>query len=135
MSYTIFSYLWHFSNHVGFPVGSVDKESAWNSGEARDIGSIPGLGKFPGGGHGNPLHYSCLENPMGREGWRAKVHRVTKSQTRLNQLSMGSNLSTFFVFQKFLIVPLSLSYSSLSYSWPLNKSSHDCFIFLGMVKI
>ena len=46
-----------------------------------DAGSIPGLGKFPGGGHGNPLQYSCLENPMDRGTWQAIVHEVTKSQT------------------------------------------------------
>ena len=50
----------------------------------RDIknkGSIPGLERSPGGGHGSPLQYSCLENPMDREDWWATVHRVSKSQT------------------------------------------------------
>jgi len=51
--------------------------------DVRDAGSIPGLGRSPGGGHGNPLQYSCLENPMDRGAWRAIVHRVTNSQTRL----------------------------------------------------
>ena len=46
-----------------------------------DASSIPGLGRFPGGGHSNPLQYSCLENPMDRGAWRATVHEVTKSQT------------------------------------------------------
>ena len=50
----------------GFPGGSVVKESACNAGNARDTGSIPGLERSPGGGHGNPLQYSCLENPMDR---------------------------------------------------------------------
>ena len=45
---------------------------------------ILGLGRFPGGGHGNPLQYSCLENPMDREAWWAMVHGVTKSRTRLS---------------------------------------------------
>ena len=49
-----------------------------NAGDARDVGSIPGSGRFPGKGNGNPLHYSCLENPMDREAWWAKVHRVIK---------------------------------------------------------
>ena len=62
----------------GFPDGSDGKESACNAG---DLGSIPGLGRSPGGGHGNPLHYSCLENPMDRGAWWAIVHGVTKSQT------------------------------------------------------
>ena len=48
---------------VGLPGGSDDKESTYNAG---DLGLIPGLGRYPGGGHGNPLQYSCLENPMDR---------------------------------------------------------------------
>ena len=52
-----------------------------NAGDARDAGLIPGWGRSPGGGHGNPLQYSCLENPMDRGVWQAMVHRVTKIQT------------------------------------------------------
>ena len=55
-------------------------------GDIRDMGSIPGLGRSPGGGHGNPLQYSCLENPTDREAWWVAVHRVTKSWTLLKQL-------------------------------------------------
>ena len=51
-----------------------------NAGDIRDSGLIPRLGRFPGGGHGNPLPYSCLENPMDRGAWRAMVHGVAKSQ-------------------------------------------------------
>ena len=58
--------------------GSNSKESACN---VRDAGSIPGSGRFPGEGNGNPLQYSYLENPMDRGIWRATVHRVRKSQT------------------------------------------------------
>ena len=46
-----------------------------NAGNIKDTGSIPGLGRSPGGGHGNPLQYSCLENSMNRGAWRAIVHR------------------------------------------------------------
>ena len=60
----------------GFPGGSAGKESACN---ARDPGSIPGLGRSPGEGHGNPLQYSCLENPMDRGVWQATVNAVPKS--------------------------------------------------------
>ena len=61
------------------------KESTCNAGAAGDSGLIPGLGRFPGGGHGNPLQYSCLENPMDRGAWHATVHRVTKSDmTKVN---------------------------------------------------
>ena len=55
--------------------------------QCRRPGSIPGSGRSPGGGHGNPLQYACLENPMGRGAWSTTVHRVTKSGTQLKQLS------------------------------------------------
>ena len=55
-----------------------------NAGDARDTGSIPGSGKFPGRGNGNLLQYSRLENPMDRGALQATVHRVAKSQTRLS---------------------------------------------------
>ena len=59
----------------GFPRSSVGKESACNAG---DLGSIPGSGKFPGEGNGNPLQYSCLENPMDRGAWQAIVHGTAR---------------------------------------------------------
>ena len=65
---------------TGFPGGSDSQESAHN---ARNLGSIPGLGRCPGGGHGNPLQYSCLENPMDRGAWPAAVHGVAERWTRL----------------------------------------------------
>ena len=52
-----------------------------NTGDIRDVGLIPGLGMSPGGRHGNPLQYSCLENPMDRGAWRATVYRVAQSWT------------------------------------------------------
>ena len=55
-----------------------------NARDAREAGSIPVSGGSPGGGHGNPLHYSCLENPMDRGAWWATVHGVAKSWTRLS---------------------------------------------------
>ena len=51
-----------------------------NAGDTEDVGSIPGSGRSPGGGNGNPLQYSCLENFMDRGAWQATVHWVTKSQ-------------------------------------------------------
>ena len=64
------------------------KNTPANAGDIRDLGSIPGLGKSPEGGHGNPLQYSCLENSMDRGAWRAMTRRVTKGLTRLKLLSM-----------------------------------------------
>ena len=69
---------------MGFPGSSTGKESACN---ARDLGSIPGLERSPGGGHGNPLQYSCLENPTDRGALQVTVHGVT-------ELDMTYQLST-----------------------------------------
>ena len=65
---------------MGFPGGSNGKESTCNAG---DPGSIPGLGRSPGGGNGNPLQYSCLGNPKDRGAWWATAYGVAKSQTQL----------------------------------------------------
>ena len=65
----------------GFPGGSVVKKSPAKAAATGDSGSIPGLGRSPGGGNGNPLQYSCLKNAMDRGAWRATVHRIAKSQT------------------------------------------------------
>ena len=72
---------------MGFPGGSVGKESACNAGDARVVGSIPGSGRFPGGWHGNPLQYSCLENSMNKGAWRATIYGDAKSRTGLKLLS------------------------------------------------
>ena len=71
---------------VCFPGGASDKERA-NAGYVGDAGLIPGSGKSPGEGHGNPSQYSCLENPMDREAWWATILGVAQGQTRLKQLS------------------------------------------------
>ena len=63
--------------------GAGVKTTHTNAKDIRDSGLIPGLGRFPQGGRGNPLQYSCLENPMDRGAWRATVHGVVKSRTRL----------------------------------------------------
>ena len=67
----------------GLPGISDDKEFACNAGDIRDTGSVPGSGRSPGAGRGNPLQYSCLDNPMDRGAWQATVHSVAKSQTPL----------------------------------------------------
>ena len=63
-----------------------------NAGNVRDMGLIPGLGRSPGGQHGNPLQYSFLENPMDRGAWHATVHGVAKSWTQLKQMKNSNNL-------------------------------------------
>ena len=69
-------------DHSGFPGGSVGEQSACT---VRDLGSITGSGRSPGEGNGNPLQYSCLENPMDRGAWQATVHEVSKSQIQLSE--------------------------------------------------
>ena len=130
---------------AGFSVGASGKEPACQCRLAvRDAGLIPESGRSPGGGHGNPLQYSCLENPMDRGAWWATVHGVTKSQARLcdchflliclkrvawNTLSLGitphSNSRSLKVFctgcdlsHSFFRIELALS------PWRLSSSSH-----------
>ena len=68
-------------------VALVVKNQPASTEDLRDMGSIPGWGRSPGGEHGNPLQCSCLENPMDKGAWWAMVHRVMKSKTGLKQLS------------------------------------------------
>ena len=70
-----------YGNTQAFQVALVVKNLPANEGEVRDVGSISRSERFPGGGHGSPLKYSCLENPMDRGVWWAMVHRVTQSWT------------------------------------------------------
>ena len=65
----------------GFPGGTVVKNPPVNAGDTRDVGSVSGLGRSPGRGNGNPLQYSCLENPMHRGAWQVIVHGIAKSRT------------------------------------------------------
>ena len=85
MQSNLHEYLLSFSICHGInsrlPGGSVSKESTCNAGDAGDMDSIPGLEILLGGGHGYPLQYSCLENPMDRGTWWAMVHNVAKSWT------------------------------------------------------
>ena len=69
--------------HNSFPCGSAGKECTCHAG---DLGSMPGLGRSPGGGRGNPRQYSCLENPMDRGAWQATVLGVAKGWTQLKGL-------------------------------------------------
>ena len=69
------------------PDGSIGKEFTCNAGDTGDVGSIPGSGRSPGGGDGNPLQYSCLQISMDREAWWATVQRVTESWIQLSDVA------------------------------------------------
>ena len=98
----------------GFPGGASGKEPGCQCRRRK----IPGLGRSPGGGHGNPLQYSCVENPMDRGGWRATVHGVTKSQTRLKRLSTQAHMIRLYLSA--LLVTLARS----DLTWMLPTGSH-----------
>jgi len=131
-------------------VALVVKNLPANAGDIRDSGSIPESGRSPGGGHGNPLQYSCLENPMGRGAWWATLHGVTKSRTRLKRLSTHGclgiirKLGRFFTFfnKQFLefhligksdwyqsiceVLEWSVQFSSVAQSCPTLCDPMDC---------
>ena len=90
----------------GFPGGPNGKNLPANTRDLRDVGWIPGLGRSPGGGYGNPLRYSCLENPMDKGAWQATVHRVAQSWTWLKWLSRHKYVYAIYIY-------------SFSYSFPL----------------
>ena len=77
----------------GLPWWLSGKESACNAEDSGDAGLIPGSGRSSGGGHGNPLQYSCLENPMDRGAWQATVYSIAKSQTQLSASGMYNDRS------------------------------------------
>ena len=80
------------------------KNPSANAGDTRGLGSIPGLGRSPGEGNGNPLQYSCLENPMDRGAWWPTVHRV-QSVTQLKQFSRHTrDLALEFIDRWYILV-------------------------------
>ena len=91
---------------LGFPPGSEGIESACN---VEDLSSIPGLERCPGKENGNPLQYSCLENPMDGGAWWATVHRVTKSRTQLSVFTSLLKVNKGFFGQQFAQRPCSES--------------------------
>ena len=83
----------NYNTRWSFPGGTSGKENLPADAEVvRDVGLVPGLGRSSGGGHGNPLQYSCLENPMDRGAWRATAHGIAKSWTRLKQLNIQAHV-------------------------------------------
>ena len=103
--------------------GGLDgKASVYNT---RDSGSIPGLGRSPGEGNGNPLQYYCLENPMDRGAWNATVHGVTKSRTRLSDFTHSAlliELKWYLTVVLIFIVLMMNDTKSLFSSFENNKS-------------
>ena len=99
----------------GFPGGSVLKSPPANSG---DVGSVLGSGRTPGGGHGNPLQYSCLENPLDRGAWRAMVHGAARSRTRREaERRQGNGALTEFVAQALNPAPIQPTPKRTQASW------------------
>ena len=118
-------------------VAQTVKRLAYNAG---DLGSIPGLGRSSGEGNGNPLRYSCLENPMDREAWWATVHWVTKSRTRLSNFTFTftfsnsssseySEISDNFI-QIYIPDKLQKRLESMLFLFPqYHRSIFHCFVF------
>ena len=93
MAYNIIQLIFYAIHFHDFPGGSDSKASAYNAGDLR---SIPGSGISPGEGNGNPLQYSCLENPMDGRSWYATVHGVTKSWTQLRDFTFTFTIIIIF---------------------------------------
>ena len=91
-----------------------------NAGDIRDAGSNPKLGRSPREGNGSPLQYSCLKNPMDRRAWRAIVHRLTKSQTRLKWLSMQH---TWFSMCTHVAQIMNSSFLNSDWNWKVGKAT------------
>ena len=119
---------------MGFPCGSEGKASARNAG---DQSSIPGSGRFPGEGNGNPLQYCCLENPLDGGAWWATVHRVANSWT---QFSDFTSLHTFLQNDQIILchyevclVEWTGKEASRNYVlWPHTYFSHQLFFPSGL---
>ena len=113
-----------WKNFLGFPGGSDRKETACNVG---DLSLVPGLGRNPGEGHGNPLQYSCLENLMNGGGWQATVHGVSKSWTQQSDFTFLflKELSKVYCAVEMLVIHLSRKRNSGMES---KVSSHEVLL-------
>ena len=127
------SFNWYYWVTRASQVVLVAKNLPANAGDIRDAGSIPELGRSPGGRHGNPFWYSCLENPMDRGAWQATVHGVAKSWTRLKRLSPHAHCHTVWFFsgkaRKHLceeIKPLCYQHNFLSFKKIMYKPIKTC---------
>ena len=105
---------------LAHPSGAVVKNPPAKAGDARGSDSIPGLGKSPGGGNGNPLQYSCLKNPMDRGAWQAIVHGVAKSWTQLSDWTHTQRSGKLLPYRKKVAVEVMEVLSTL-----LQQSFHN----------
>ena len=117
------SMLTDYLMNMTFPDSSAGKESACNAG---DPGSISGLGRSPGGGHGNPLQCSCLENSKDRGAWQATVHGVAKNRTRLKHSISGEQQRDSVIHT--CVLSHSVVFHSLQPSW---AAAHKAPLSLG----
>ena len=108
----------------GLPGWLIGKESTCSARVPGDAGVIPGLGSSPGGGHGNPLQYSCLEYPMDRGACRARVHRVAKSRIQLKRFSTHTQTSPVLLTR---VTPTPIHSESLLL-WP-SQTTHEMNLF------
>ena len=111
-----------------FPGGASGEEPTRQCRRHRTAGSIPGLGRSPREGHGNPLQYSCLENPMDREGWRATDHGVAKSRTWLKQLSMHGCMGVVRWFSAWVSRPFIVETDSENWTFVYIRMKWDPFL-------
>ena len=120
-------------------VAKVVKNPPANAGDEREVGSIPGWGRFCGGRNGNPLQYSCLEKPMDREAWRATVHGVTKSQSRLNtHSSLFSVLDSTCKWYHTVFVFFCLTSLSIMFFWYIHVAANgrvSSFLWLSNIPL
>ena len=124
-NFQIISYLFSSSQMVhflkDFPGGSDRKASVYNAG---DLGLIPGLGRSPGEGNGNPLQYCCLANPMDRGAWQATAHGVTESRTRLSDFTFTFLKVRLMQQPFFLFVFFPASHPSIIY----HRAIRECLL-------
>ena len=127
---------------AGLPTWHVVKNPPAKAGDTlRDAGSVPGSGRSPEGGHGNPLQYSCLENPMDRGAWQATVHRTvdsdTTKETQLKQRSWSDGARTVFIVISplltssliVIIFSLRLALGFVIFLFPLGSRLGEFFFF------
>ena len=114
---------WQTYTTVSGPSG---EEPACQCRKLRGVGSIPGSGRAPGGGTSNPLQCACLENPMDRGAWRATVHRVVKSQTRLKRLSKQHTCIKYITNENLLYSTGNSTQCSVWLKWEGNLKKREC---------